>query len=443
MKKQTVVIIWSVAVLLLVVGSVLGFKFGFGKKDNGSSTEIFECLPSDIVSYSVDNGHGNKYKLVRQDDEWKIENNDVAVINSKKAEELMRCASKITATGIVKNKEISDKNGDVRTVKIGISDGSEFAMTFLGEEAGMCMFKIAEEDTVYTMYTSTRDILTAPLDSLRDLQIFTEFDDDENMPELYEYTDYDKSKVSIRLKTGWELSQDDKNQFMMTEPYYRSVDDDKFTQQVLVKIPAIMRSGSYVYDYPEDLSVYGLDRSGRATLKISRNGAESILYLGKTDNGLVYAQKEGQDEVFAIASAQLEFLNTEPFYLIDSRLLESDIEGVSRVSVKLDGATYELKRNVVAEGSEWFSINGKNTNKEAFDEIISLINEIEVVSELATFPPNTRDIVIRVYYSGKAAAPEVALVPAGEKEYAVFVNGKAEFAAEKQKIDDIIERIKK
>ncbi len=444
MKKRTVLIICSVAALLLVVGSFLGFKFGILGKDTGDGkSEIFECMPSDIVSYGVNSGKENNYKLVRQTDGWSVEGNAAAVINTKKAEELMRCASRITASGIVKKKDIPSTVDDVRTVKIGVADGTEFSMTFFGEKDGMCMFRVQGDKDIYTMYTSTRDILTVPLDSLRDLQVFTEFDDGEKMPELYEYTDYDKSKVSIRLKTGQELAKDDKNQFMMTQPYNRCVDDDKLAQQVLVKLPAIMKSGSYNYDSDEDLMAYGLDKESRATLKISRKGAESILYLGKTDNGLVYAQTDGENDVFAIVSSQLEFLNTEPFYLIDSRLLERDIEGVSRVTVKTAQGDYELKRNVISGSSEWFSINGKNASKEVFDEIIALVNEIEVVSELKAVPENTKDIVVRVEFTDKGKVPEIALVPSGEKEYAVFVGGKAQFAVDKQKIDGLIERLKK
>ncbi len=443
MKKQTKIIIGSVAIILLVVACILGFKIGFDNKNKNSTPTVFECLPSDILSYSVDNGKGEYYKLVKGNDGWRVEDNETAVIDNEKAEELIRCASKITATGIVKNPDLTGAEKTVQTVEIGLPDGERVEIKFFGESVDMCMFRMSGDKTVYSMYMSVRDILTESLDTLRILDVFADFDDEKNMPETYYFTDYDKSKISLRLKTGYESSRDDKNRFMMTEPYQRSVDDEKFVQQIVVRIPEITRAGRFVNDNPESPEQYGLDEKSRAVLTLGREGVSSTLYLGKNENGVVYAQLKGQNGVFSIKSSQLDFLGIEPFYLIDSRLFERSFEKINKISVSTGGEKYNLNRNKLGDGSEWFSLNGKNTSKEFFEEVTSLINEIEVVSELITVPDNTKDITLSIQVDRTGEWFEATFVPSGEKEYAVFIKGTARFAVNRQKIDEIIERMKK
>lgn len=441
MKKQTKIILGSVAIILLVVACVFGFKIGFDKKNKNSTPTVFECLPSDILSYSVDNGKGEVYKLVREKDGWKAENNEAAIIDSGKAEELIRCASKITATGIADKVSLNGADKTVQTVEIGLPDGENVEIKFFGENVDVCFFMVSGDDTVYTLYTSVKDILTEPFDTLRILEVFEDFDDEKNMPETYEFTDYDKSKISLRLKTGYESAKDDKNRYMMTEPYLRSVDDEKFVQQVVVKLSAITRAGKFVDDNPESPEKYGLDKESRASLTLGRDGMTSTLYLGKNENGVVYAQMKGQSGVFSIKSTQLEFLSIEPFYLIDSRLLERSFEKINKISITVGSEKINLNRNSLGDGSEWFSLNGKNSSKDFFEEITGLINGLEVVSELITVPENTKDISMKIQADGEQF--DMTLVPSGEKEYAIFIGGKARFAVDRQKVDEIIERMKK
>jgi len=442
MKKQTkLIIICSVIALLLVVGCVLGFKFGFRAKPNITGA-LFECLPSEIISYTVDRGSEGVYTIVREKDVWRLENNDTAKIDRDKAEALIRCASKITATGTVKDVSPSELVSNTKKVIISLPDGETVKLEFFGKDQKECMFRISGDDVIYTMYTSTRDILTEPLDELMILDVFIGFDDGKNIPEFYEYKDYDKTTVSIRLKNGGESAKDDKNRFMMTKPYYRSADDEKFIQQIIVKIPQITRDGRYVSDKPDSLDIYGLDKENRATLTVGRDSVRQTLYLGKEEGGKVYACLADKTGVFTIKRAQLDFLNTEPFFLLDSRLFGNGFENFGRIYVSVSGETFDLRRNRMADGSEWFSRNGKTTNKETFAEIEDLFKEVEFVSELMTVPQNTRDIIIKIQNLTGTRSVNLILVPVGEKEYAVFENGTAEFAVDKQKINDIIDKIK-
>ena len=82
MKKQTVVMICIIALLLLVVGcfGIYGIINHQNSKDI-KNAELFRCMPSDIIRYSVDNGDATPDTISDTTDENTIsifENNSQA-----------------------------------------------------------------------------------------------------------------------------------------------------------------------------------------------------------------------------------------------------------------------------------------------------------------------------------------------------------------------------
>ena len=57
MKKQTLVLLWSIVILLLVGGccGVYIYKKSNEEK-NSRGVEVFACMPADIISYTVSGG---------------------------------------------------------------------------------------------------------------------------------------------------------------------------------------------------------------------------------------------------------------------------------------------------------------------------------------------------------------------------------------------------
>ena len=440
MKKQTVVIA-AIAVLLVVV-SCFGvyLKNSWEKNSQGAGNiRVFECVSSDIAAYSTERGKESAYRLVKKDGEWTVENNSVAVIDNKKADELIRYASGISAIKTVSAEELKgyDKTEPI-IVRIETFDKRECTLDFFAEKDDECVFKVVGDETNYVMYSSGRDILAAALDSLRKTDIFAAADKTEDFLDFYEFTDYDKSRMCVRVKNGDEISAEDKNRYIMTEPYLHSVDDDKFEQQIAVHIPAV-KIAKFVDDFPKDIAKYGLDENSRAVLRFGKGDAENTLYLGRNDGGTVYAMLGGADGVFAVSSAQLEFLHTEPFYIIEGSFLGANLEKVNRITVETKNRSYDIKR-ADADGGRKYFINGKDTDEKAFEECVKSVGEMNILSELEKAPENTADIKICVYYDDSAAR-EIELAAAGGKNYAAFVDGNAEFAVDKAAADAIIEKL--
>lgn len=315
MKKHTVVFISVVAILLIVmvcVGVYVVLLNKTGIKKTGSEN-VFECVSSDICGYSVENG-GETYRLVKADGGWSVENDEVAVLDAKKVDELIKSASGITANGRTADGSFEPENRG--KIIIERNGGGKTELSFIGNAGDMCVFTLSGDSSRYTMYAASRDILMPALDSLRKLEIFGLPDGDTEEIDAYEFRENNGFVMSVRLKDDKELAEDGKNRYIMTEPSLCSVDDERFQQQIAVKLPQI-KAEKFIDDFPDSLEKYGLDESSRSTLTIRCGDRTDTLYIGRVDGGLVYAMKEGENGVFAVNSSQLEFLGTEPFYIAE------------------------------------------------------------------------------------------------------------------------------
>lgn len=435
MKKQTVVILWSCAVLLIVVCCVGVYIFGrIDEKSRTDGVEVFSCSVTEISSYAVET-ENESYRLLRSGGSWTLDGNGVALIDAEKADGLVGYAAHIFANGTAK--ENSFEPTDVQKVLIELTDGSKCEISFVGENGDLSVFTVSGDEKIYTMYKANRDILTPTADSLRHLEVF-ETDGTESL-DFYEYRDYDKSVVRVRRKNGDELMKSDTNKYIMTLPYIRSADDERFEQQIAVKLPLIKASG-FADDYPESLEKYGLDEESAACLTAEYGEMTTRLYLGDTVGGQVYALKESGGGVFTISASLLEFLQTEPFYLIEDGVLKAETDKISGADIRHGEEKLEI-RSTESEGGKKYYINGKDKEGAVFDDIVRLLSEMKVSGELQSVPSGEAEIAIEVYYTAPRDVQKVELVASGDKSYAVFVNKKAEFAVDKKAVDDIIKEI--
>ena len=442
MKKRTLIVIFTIGLLLLVVLSfgVYGC-LSYQNSKKPQNIEVFSCLPSEIVKYRVINGN-EKYTLVKDESEWKVEGNDVAVLDQKMVQDVINGASRITSQGILKKKELKEFEViEVQELELTLSDGSVADLKFVGIKGESCALRIGDDNDIYSVRKSTRDILMASLDKLRVSLVFEELLRNDELLTYYSFTDYDKTKTIVRLKNASEISNTKSNRYVMEKPYRKDVDDEKFEQQILVRIPSIA-TASYVDDFPENLQEYGLDEESRAELRFKWGDFDETLYLGTNEGGKIHAIKKGKDGVFVINSSQLEFLHTEPFYILESGILNSDAENIYRINVRSEGKSYDITASGKNKANAKFYVNGNAASKMAFDLAVETLESLEFFSEIAKAPQNTKDILVTVYYDNQAPVQSISLVPSGNKQYAAFINGKAEFTVNGDAVSSLMTIIK-
>ncbi len=446
MKKQTAVLIWAAVVLFVIALCFTAyFVWDAGASDMAGNTpvEVFTCKTSQIEEYTVER-NDSRYTLEKEDGKWIIEDNEKAKIDQSIMEKIMAAASNITATGTITRKDLeSFDRSDQRRVKINVEDGQDIKIRFLGTKDNLCAFRIDGNLQTYVMYQSSMSILAPRLDSIRITDIFADITNDDIAPDYFYYKNYDGEVVEVRMKTSGEFAQGKNNRYIMDRPYKAAVDDELFEQSVTVKIPNI-KAGGFVENPQSDLSVYGLDPASAAELRFRYNDKNYVLYLGKAEGGMVYAKKENAKEIFTINASRLEFLDTDPFYILERGILSTEIDKISSVTIRWNKEQHTL--TVTRPGGDAenrYLLDGKVASREVFEEIAQEIAEIEYVGRADAGAENTRDIVINVSYFGGIPAQELSLAKLNDKNYVLFIGGKAEYMIESEDVHEVIEEIQK
>ncbi|MBQ9737384.1 MAG: DUF4340 domain-containing protein [Clostridia bacterium] len=440
MKKQTVVMIWTSALLLLVV-TCIGIYFVYNNQVTGDKpVEVFSTISTEIDGYSVFDKNGS-YSLEKDEDGWHLEDDRKAELDQMAVEKMIAAASKITANKRLSRKELAlFDSQDVATVKIDTNNGEDVTIRFLGRADNFCAFRISGDLRTYAMYESTRNILTPSIESLRITSVFPKLADTGTLPEYYRYTDYEGNVTEVRLKTGSELAKGKNNRYMMVKPYVREVDDDSFEQLIAVKIPLI-KVKNFVKNPSKDKSDYGLDEKSRAELSFVWDDVTENLFLGRAEGGAVFAMKKDKEEVFLIDAALLEFLQLEPFFVLDSGILKNAKEKVTGVTVEKGDMVYNITSSKINNELRQYLLNGKAASSYVFDEILDALGDMSFKNEIDKEPKNTRDIQITVYYEN-GETQSISLVKTNEKAYAVFLNNKAEFEVYSDDVNELLEELK-
>ncbi len=358
MKKQTVVVLWSLAILLLVGGCFGGYIYG-GIKKSGEERgiEVFSCMPADIVEYSVSGGGAeDSYTLERRGEEWAFEGGGAAVADAEKVESLINAASRITALKRIseaERKHFKTAAGTAeKMISLKLRGGKEFRVEFLGTGRGSSAFKVNTDDGIYTMNTSMRDILTPAKEKLSVTAIF-----DGGTILKIEYRDPNGRNLEIERETD-----DSGNaRYAVTKPLKIRGDYEKAEQIAESDIPS-MKIVKFVENPSDNMENYGLDEASSAFLTVTTDMSAAddaakeaeeekdakdakdtkdtkdtkatkatektvVLRLGKTDGGAVYAVKEGEEGVFMINSRCIELLRSELSYAEELEAESVEAEG--------------------------------------------------------------------------------------------------------------------
>ncbi|MBE7031876.1 MAG: DUF4340 domain-containing protein [Ruminococcaceae bacterium] len=446
MKKHTVVMIWAAALLLIVVSCFVIYYFynelsAIGKTNK--NIEVFNCAPEDIIEYSVSDKTGD-YTLECTADGWRVEDGNINNLNDDAIVKMIHSASDIRAVGTINKKSLQSfdtANAQKLEITTNRTFKDEIEIRFLGILDGLCAFKVEDDRRIYVMYQSTFDILTPALDSLRISEVFEGLSEKAGMPEYLKYTDYDGTELVVRRKTAAELSQSKNNGYIMEKPFKREVNDDAYEQNITVKIPALQAT-AFVKE-TESLEGFSLDEDSRATLNFRWDGKEETLYLGENNSGLVYAKKKDKNGVFMITSSQLEFLQIDPFYLLESGILKTDTDSIQSVIVKTKDEVYNISSIGRKGGTPLFYVNGNAASEDVFEDVVEKIKDVKFIGELSAVPQNTEDIVVVINYNNAAGSQKISLASLPDKNYAAFIAGQAEFSVDGNAVRELLEQIKK
>lgn len=438
MKKQIAMLVWSAVVLLVIIASFFALYLADSnsKGFKPHEYEIFSCVSTDIEEYSVADKQ-SEYTIEKTKNGWKFEDDEQIELDENVITKLLASASSIKAVGTVNKKQFAAfDTKDVKKLEIDVNNGKGIEITFYGTANELCAFSVEGDRRIYVMYAAIMNILTPNADSLRISQVFPKLADTDALPDYYFYKSRDGSITEVRVKSDYELAKSKGNRYVMEKPFRREVDDELFEQQLAVKIPALKIAA---YENPvKNPEVYGLDEKTRAELKFSWDGNHEVLYLGISDGGMVYSSKGDLTTVFKINSSLLEFLDHDPFYILDAGILKADIKNVKAVHISCGDKEYDLSVRQLQDGVFQFFANGRVIGEADYQKIMDTLSDINFMSEIDTVPENTREIVLKVAYDNGAAAQSISLEKINDKSYAVFTDNKAEFAVSSDDVNKLL-----
>jgi len=437
MKKHKA-LIYSLVSLVLVAGC-FGIYFLFDSEEPEVATKhIFECRVADIKEYEVSTDTGG-FVLVKSDETWSVRDNETAILDQAKVQELMGNIAVITV--YEDDAELDSEEFDSlkrQNVRIVLANGDEHTFEFADINKEKCALRISGDNRIYTSHMSLKNILVAKLENLRVSLVFEGVNITEDSVSYYSFENYEKEKTVVRAKNATEIALNKNGIYIMEEPHKKDVDDDLFEQQILMNLSTLVAK-KYVDNPSEDLAEYGLDPKSRAELRFVTDDKECALYLGKIENGLVYAELENADDIFLVNASSLDFLKADPFYILNRSILKYDVENISSITVQNGDSEYRITAEKDSESNEiQCFVNGNAASEDSFLRITEAIQSIELKSELVTIPEVTESITVEIVFRNNSEIQHLGFVSISEKDYAMFADGTADFAVDKEAVDGFL-----
>jgi hypothetical protein len=170
------------------------------------------------------------------------------------------------------------------------------------------------------------------------------------------------------------------------------------------------------------------------------------LLLGDIDNsGDYYVRKDGDKAVYTMKASNVEaMLRVDAFDVLSTFVNLHDISSVERLDIDIEGISYtmEIKRK---EDTETYYFNGEITTENAFkdlyQEIISAKIDVQLKEEVSIVD-QAPILTISYYIKGKDEPYTSKYFSYDDSFYIIEKDNHIQFAADKRKIDSIIESIK-
>ena len=255
----------------------------------------------------------------------------------------------------------------------------------------------------------------------------------------------DGSQVEIRSKTKEERNDSTlgSGKYLIVKPfrYPRGVDSEKGV--TFIRGTAAVEIAGFVDDAPKDLSLYGLDKPWCET--IARDNAITLHFLfgSETAGDKVFFKIAGKPSVYTVDRMRLAYLGIKPVNIMDRRVFYPEIDSVDRIEISAAGATHSLSiaraQDQGGSGRVAYSVDGKALEAASFEEFYLALTHLEIDGQAEDAQHSAP--VVRTRFILNAGAPRdvsIDYVPYNGDFYAVFVDGKGEFAVSKPQLDALL-----
>lgn len=288
-------------------------------------------------------------QLVRQGDGWHITSPIQAAADDGHIDRLLMSLVLLPRSQIITAAQLqrghqkpSDYGMDQPRWKIVLGDRDSEMTLLMGRNA-------PAGDSLYLQMSDQRDIIVAPTNILSAMPANVA---DFRNRQLLPGTPDDIGRVELRSRAGFvQATRSANGEWVLTKPVSARADS------TVIRDALRQLFSSHIVDFEAaskvGASLYGLDEPAIQCSLLSRDGAvEQTVLLGKTvesRSNLVYATKQGEDEIYTVDRALLAGLALSPEDVRDRRLVPLPIDRITGMKITSGDQGVEL---AVSNG-EW------------------------------------------------------------------------------------------
>ena len=354
------------------------------------------------------------------------------------------------------------------TVRCTYADGTVTELYFgsqtVVDQNYYCMTN--QSDSVYIIGSYSVQLMTRDELQYRDATLFTTYEGDD----IYEKIDWIRltKRDGTVIEVERDYDYDDEinvvsSAYIMRAPYVGSVNDDVFKSMVM-DVVAPIEKVEILFDITEDeFAEYGLDKPARLEMTDVDGDSLNLLIGSTCENPLyTYAMIDGTYTVLVVESACLTWLDVKPIELFIRVGWLFNITDVASMdfSFRLErfAALYDgLEEHYEIAMTHGERVNGAGNTVKTVDATINgeplsetncrrlfiralnmrIIDFLPEGTDLTAEP----DAVISITtLDGKTTVME--LVPINERDYAMMIDGKAEYYIYQKNLNNLITGLK-
>ena len=378
MKKKLAIYISILAAL--IAGYIVITKLS--EKEVGKEKQVFDLLEGfEICSADVENDSG-KYSLTYDPPDWIMD-------GAKVRSEYIKRLSGIKSDTKLESKDLKsfgldepastvvlkDKDGNVRTLLIGdrVPDNTgRYVMT----------------DEIYVVSNEYTDWLTEDKSILKDRIIYSA-----DFPEKVEFNGI-----------CFETTED--GIWRMTSPYDHGVKATELKEEVLDSLN--FEAVDFTDKSPAEC---GLDPPCQYISVWERDGVKTTVYFGDRSDGLVYAMRDGSDEICRVIIPG--FLDKKAIFFLNTLCYVKNIKDINEIDV--NGIVFDIS-------GDGYKKDGKYIEKDNFINFYKQLMGMTLIDE-ATDPVKDK-LILSMKVKFKDGRSDIVEVYEYKERYgAVFING--------------------
>ncbi len=447
--KRSTRLLVAAGILVLLVGTYFIVK-AIPKPQKGPKTtsiKVASVSQADVTKVEIKNGT-DTLVVERKGDKFEPVLPYPMKIDSSAVQRILYNVTSVFAQRVVEQK-VSDPKALAKyglespqdTTTVFQKSGSPIVYKIGSQTPGKdgYYFQKAGDPQVYTLDTYSAHSMMLSLTDLRD----------HSLPSIdakkltYLMIDNGKQRIVIRTTPpGFKTEEATFSNLVMTSPYpgIHAVATDKLGN-ILKGLPNFTID-KFVSDHPTNLSEYGLDPAEQhLVIKDDKNTLD--LLIGKTaPGGTHYAKLADAPTVFTI-DANLDFMNTTAFDLVDKFALIVNIDKVDSMKIVTPKKTFTAVLTRTGTGDKKktsYTFDGKDVNEKYFKNFYQKAIAILYDAENPAPKPGKTEVSFS-FTLNTAGHPTLSVdfVPFNQNFYQIYRNGKSEFVVTRSQVENVIQ----